>query len=85
MDMPAADDRIAVFEISVLPGRLSRSDCAFDFGSGVMGAGVGVGVVVEVLWKRAGVSAGRKCRWSSAVVGRRRAAPVGGGWGCGVS
>lgn len=74
MDTPAAEDRIAVLETRLLPGRLSRIDCALDFGSGVV-----VGVEVEVLWKRAVVSAGRKCWWSNAVVGRRRAAPVGGG------
>lgn len=76
MDTPAAEDRIAVLEIRLLPGRLSRIDCALDFGSGVV---VGVEEEVEVLWKRAVVSAGRKCWWSNAVVGRRRAAPVGGG------
>lgn len=71
IDTAAAEDRIAVLETRELPGRLSRIDCAFDFGSGVMVGGVGV-----VLWKRAAVRAGVNWRRSSAVVGRRRAAPV---------
>lgn len=67
MDAPAAEDRIAVLEIRELPGRLSRMDCALDFGSGVL-AGVD--------WKRTAVRAGVSWRVRSAVVGRRRAAPV---------
>lgn len=70
MEIPAAEERIAVLETRLLPGRELRRDWALDFGSGVV-----VGVV-ELRRTAAGArSAGVNFLERRAVVGRRRAAP----------
>lgn len=64
MERPAAEDRMAVFEIRLLPGRESMMDWALALGSS---AGK-----LEAL--RTAVSAGLM-RWAATREGRRRAAP----------
>ncbi len=65
MDRPAAEDRMAVLEMSEFPGKASMMDCALVLGSsGTLDAGR---VVVREV--RAGSVRG-------GTEGRRRAAPV---------
>lgn len=68
MDSPAAEDRMAVLETSELPGRASRTDCAFFLGSSA-------GTLDDCRWPAAAreVMAGRV---RVEMEGRRRAAPA---------
>jgi hypothetical protein len=66
MDRPAAEERMAVFEIRLLPGSASIRDCAFVFGS-VAGTLEALRVLMTEL-----IAGSVRAE----IVGRSRAAPV---------